>query len=78
MTQLPPSKLDRDDMNKYPLGPNGMAQFCEDRIAELEAAKAAWRTGEERRPINQHLHTMFSHLFDRSRTRRAWSPFFRS
>jgi hypothetical protein len=55
---LPPSRLDRDDRDKYPSGPNGMARFCEDRIAELEAAKAECRTREARRPINQHLHTL--------------------
>jgi hypothetical protein len=52
---LPPSSLDRDD---YPPGPWGMARLCEDRIAQLEEAKAACGTKAERRPINQHLHTL--------------------
>jgi hypothetical protein len=55
---LPSSALDRHDQDKYPPGPNGLARLCEDRIAELEAAKAACRSREERRPINQHLHTL--------------------
>lgn len=49
---LPPSKIDATD---YPSGPNGMARLCEDRIAELEALKAACRTGTERSPINKQL-----------------------
>lgn len=56
--ELPPSKLDRDDQDKYPLGPNGLARFCEDRIAELESAKAECRTRDERSPINKHLFTL--------------------
>lgn len=52
---LPPSALDRDD---YPRGPWGLARLCEDRMAELEEAKAACRTRAERKPINQHLHTL--------------------
>lgn len=39
-------------------GPNAMARTIEARIAELEAEKAACRTREERRPINQHLHML--------------------
>lgn len=49
---LPSSRIRADD---YPPGPNGMARHCEDRIAELVAAKAEYRTRAERRPINQHL-----------------------
>lgn len=52
---LPPSTIDPDD---YPRGPNGMALLIEDRIAELEGRKAECRSKQERRPINQHLHTL--------------------
>lgn len=48
------SRLNPDD---YERGPNGMARLCEDRIAELEAERAECRTRDERRPINQQLHT---------------------
>lgn len=52
---LPPSKVSADD---YPSGPWGLARLCEDRMAELEEQRKACRTREERRPINQHLHTL--------------------
>ena len=51
---LPASKLDQ---SAYPRGPWGMARFCEHRIAELEAARAGLPRSE-RRPVNQHLHTL--------------------
>ncbi|MBV1692180.1 hypothetical protein KRR38_33655 [Novosphingobium sp. G106] len=46
------------DPSDYPPGPNGMAQLCEDRIAELEAKRAAAKTRAERKPINRQLHTV--------------------
>lgn len=44
------------DVQSYLPGPNGMAQLCEDKIAELEAQLAGARTRTERSPINKHLH----------------------
>lgn len=73
--QLPPSKLDRHDTVKYPPGPNGMARFCEDRIAEMLEQREACRTREERKPINQHLHTVRDLLrFAKSRAGYEASP----
>lgn len=46
--------LNPDD---YERGPNGMARLCEDQIAELLAKRKALPRSE-RRPINQHLHTV--------------------
>lgn len=58
MMHLPPSKLDRDDADKYPPGPNGFARFCEDRIAELMEQRAECQSPAERQSINKHLHTL--------------------
>ena len=51
---LPESEIDADD---YPKGLVGKARYLEDRIAELEGFKAIVPRAE-RRPINQHLHTL--------------------
>lgn len=55
MPSLPPSRL---DTASYPSGPNGLARLCEDRLAELGEQLAECRTKAERRPINQHMHTL--------------------
>lgn len=49
--------IDPNDYEKYPRGPNGMARLCEDQIAELLAERESLPRSE-RRPINQHLHTV--------------------
>lgn len=55
----------------YPQGPNGMAQACEDTIAELEAQRLTVARSE-RRAINQRLHTI-RELLAWSKTRAGYS-----
>lgn len=42
---------------ELPKGPNGLARVCEEQIAALEARKAGLPRSE-RKPLNQHLHTL--------------------
>ena len=69
--ELPPSKLDRGDLDRYPPGPTGMARMCEDRIAELLEQREQCRTRAERSPINKHIH-MLRDMLAWSKTRAGY------
>lgn len=43
--------------DNLPRGPNALARVCEEQIAKLEAQRSALPRSE-RKPINQHLHTV--------------------
>lgn len=72
MDGLPNSLVDQD---RHWSGPLGLVQFCEHRLAVLEAVKRECSTRAERRPINRHMHQMRQILkLATARVRKQVSP----
>lgn len=57
---------------EYPRGPNGLAALCADKIEELTALRDTLPRSE-RKPVNQHLHTV-RQMLRWCKTRAGYEP----
>lgn len=59
------------DQRDYPSGPNGLAQLCADKMADLLAERET-ADRDRRKAINKHLH-LLRDVLNFSRSRQGYS-----